>query len=65
MISSKINVNITRDFTASLDAVARVIKGNQPGGNGSGYSDLLLDIYQTPNNAYPILNPNGTYGGNA
>ncbi|MGI6242230.1 MAG: SusC/RagA family TonB-linked outer membrane protein [Prevotella sp.] len=65
LMTSKVNVNITRDFTASLNAIARVIEGNQPGGSGSGYSDLLLDLWKTPNNAYPILNPNGTYGGNA
>ena len=36
----------------------RVISSNQ------FTSDLLLAMYQTPNNAYPIFNPNGTYGGN-
>lgn len=28
------------------------------------YSNLLNTIYTTPNNAYPIKNPNGTWGGN-
>ena len=64
MISSKVNINITRDFTAQMNAIARVIEGNQPGGSGSGYSDLLLNIWRTPNNAYPVKNPNGTWGGN-
>ncbi|MBQ3630650.1 MAG: SusC/RagA family TonB-linked outer membrane protein [Prevotella sp.] len=63
MISSKVNINITDDFTASMTAIGRVIEGNQPGGSGSGYSDLLLNIWRTPNNAYPIHNPNGTWGG--
>ena len=35
--------------------------GNQPGVN---YSNLLNGIYTTPNNAYPVKNPNGTWGGN-
>ena len=51
MISSKVNINITPDFTAQMNAIARVIEGNQPGGSGSGYSDLLLNIWRTPNNA--------------
>lgn len=64
MISSKVNINITKDLTASLTALGRVIEGNQPGGNGSGYSDLLNTIFTTPNNAYPVYNDNGSFGGN-
>ncbi len=63
MISSKVNINVTEDFTATMSAIGRVIEGNQPGGSGSGYSDLLLNIWRTPNNAYPVHNPNGTWGG--
>lgn len=61
MISSKININITNDFTAGVTLLGRVEEGTQPGGN---YGDLLYSIYTTPNNAYPIQNPNGTWGGN-
>lgn len=64
MISSKVNINITDDFTATMTALGRVEEGNQPGGSGSGYSDLLRTIYTTPNNAYPVYNPDGSYGGN-
>lgn len=64
MISSKVNINVARGLTASLTAIGRVIEGNQPGGTGTGYSDLLLTVFNTPNNAYPIYNENGTYGGN-
>ncbi|UKK49043.1 SusC/RagA family TonB-linked outer membrane protein [Prevotella sp. E9-3] len=63
MISSKVNINITDDFTATMTAIGRVIEGNQPGGSGSGYSDLLLNMWRTPNNAYPVKNPDGTWGG--
>ncbi len=63
-ISSKVNINVTRDFTAGISVLARLEEGNQPGGSGTGYSDLLLNVYRTPNNAYPIKNPNGTWGGN-
>ncbi len=64
MLSSKVNINVTQDLTASLTAIGRIIEGNQPGGSGSGYSDLLLTIWQTPNNAYPVYNENGSFGGN-
>lgn len=63
-VDSKVNMRITDDFTASISLLARLEEGNQPGGSGSGYSDLLLDVYRTPNNAYPIRNPNGSWGGN-
>ena len=66
MISSKVNINITDDLTAKVTLMGRIEEGNQPGGiSGTGYSDLLSNVWQTPNNAYPVLNPNGTYGGNA
>lgn len=62
-IDSKVKMNITPEFKATVSILARLEEGNQPGGSGSGYSDLLLDIYRTPNNAYPVKNPNGTWGG--
>lgn len=61
MISSKVNINITDDFVAKVTLLGRVEDGNQP---GVGYGTLLNNIYTTPNNAYPIKNPNGTWGGN-
>lgn len=64
LITSKVNVNVTRDFTADIMLLGRIETGNQPGGTGSGYSDLLTAIYTTPNSAYPIRNPNDSWGGN-
>lgn len=64
LITSKVNVNVTDDFTAGIMLVGRVETGNQPGGNGSGYSGLLNTIFTTPNAAYPITNPDGSWGGN-
>ena len=61
MITSKVNINITDDFTAKVTLLGRVEDGNQP---GVSYGNLLNSIYNTPNNAYPIKNPNGTWGGN-
>lgn len=63
-ITSKVNVKVTQDFTTSIMLVGRIEDGNQPGGNGSGYSELLNTIFRTPNSAYPITNPDGSWGGN-
>ena len=66
LITSKVNINVTDEFKVSMSLMGRIEEGNQPGGiAGTGYSDLLSNVWQTPNNAYPVLNPNGTYGGNA
>ena len=66
LITSKVNINVTDEFKVSMSLMGRIEEGNQPGGiSGTGYSDLLSNVWQTPNNAYPVLNPNDTYGGNA
>ena len=66
LITSKVNINVTDEFKVSMSLMGRIEEGNQPGGiSGTGYSDLLSNVWQTPNNAYPVLNPNGTYGGHA
>ena len=66
LISSKVNINVTDEFKVNMSLLGRVEEGTQPGGiSGTGYSDLLSNIWQTPNNAYPIFNPDGSYGGNA
>lgn len=66
LITSKVNINVTDEFKVSMSLMGRIEEGNQPRGiSGTGYSDLLSNVWQTPNNAYPVLNPNGTYGGNA
>ena len=62
MVDSKVNLNITKDFTASISLLARIEDSNQPGASGGGYAGLLNDIYSTPNNAYPVYNPDGSWG---
>lgn len=47
MITSKVNINITDDFTAKVTLLGRVEDGNQP---GVSYGNLLNSIYNTPNN---------------
>lgn len=64
MITSKVNVNITDDLTAKVTLMGRVEEGTQPGGTGNGYGDILSTLYSIPNNAYPVRNPDGSWGGN-
>lgn len=63
MISSKVNINITDDLTAKVTLMGRIEEGTQPGGTGNGYDDILSSIYSTPSNAYPVTNPDGSWGG--
>ena len=60
LITSKVNVRVTDDFRVGLSLIGRIEDGNQP---GVGTNSILSTIYNTPNNAYPVFNPNGSYGG--
>ncbi len=60
-INSKINFKVNKDFTLGLDIIGRLENNNQP---GAGTSNILSALLNTPNNAYPVYNPNGSYGGN-
>lgn len=61
VINSKINVNITNELKADISVMGRIENGNQ---TGVLEKNILNAIYTTPNGAYPIYNPNGSYGGN-
>jgi hypothetical protein len=41
--------------------LGRILNGNDA---GAGTGSILNSILNTPNNAYPVYNPNGSYGGN-
>lgn len=59
-INSTIDVNVTKEFTTKLQIYARVQDGQQPGGTTDR---IISGMYSTPNNAYPVNNPNGSFGG--
>ncbi|UCS93361.1 SusC/RagA family TonB-linked outer membrane protein [Echinicola marina] len=61
LITSSVDVDVTEDFTVNATIFGRIEDGNQP---GAGAFNILNDIFRTPNNAYPVYNPNGSYGGN-
>jgi len=59
-INSNIDVDVTKDFNAKLQLFARVQENNQPGG---GTDAIISQLYTTPGNAYPVFNPDGSFGG--
>ena len=59
-INTNIDVNVTPQFTTQLQLYGRIQDGNQP---GATLSSIMGAIYNTPNNAYPVFNANGSLGG--
>ncbi|WP_238387708.1 SusC/RagA family TonB-linked outer membrane protein [Pararcticibacter amylolyticus] len=62
LLNSNIDVDVSRDFTIGLQVFGRIQEGRQP---GAGVTEILNRLYRTPNNAYPIFNQNGSYGGSS
>lgn len=60
LINSSIDVDITKSLNLGLQLFGSIQDGRQP---GAGTGNILGALYSTPNNAYPILNEDGTYGG--
>lgn len=60
VINSDLSVDVTKKFKVDLQLFGRIQQGTEPGG---GYSNILQTLYSTPNNAYPVFNPNGSFGG--
>lgn len=64
---TNIGVDLTKNLLLALNIFGRIRNGNEPGGLGINLfgSDVIYNnLLQTPNNAYPVLNPDGTFGGN-
>lgn len=62
LINSTIDVDVTNDFTIGLQLFGRIQNGRQP---GAGSQEIFRSLFATPNNAYPIFNPDGSYGGSS
>ncbi|RYY29953.1 MAG: hypothetical protein EOP41_01645 [Sphingobacteriaceae bacterium] len=60
MLNSNVYVNVTKKFTVELQLFGRVQQFTQP---GVGYGSILGNLYSTPNNAYPLLNADGSFAG--
>lgn len=59
-LRSNVGIDVTPTTFVQLNLAGRFQRYNQPGGSVSSIFTALLN---TPQNAYPVFNPNGTYGG--
>ena len=68
VIRSNVDINITNKLTGGIYLLGRILNGNEPGvsgipGGNSTTAVIINNILNTPANAYPIRNANGSYGG--
>ncbi len=59
-LRSNVDVAVTKDLDVRMDFSARHEDLRQP---GAGWSTVYNNIMETPAFAYPLINPNGSYGG--
>ncbi|WP_126246374.1 SusC/RagA family TonB-linked outer membrane protein [Chitinophaga rhizosphaerae] len=62
LVRSNVDVQINRSISASLNLSGRIQNNNEPGGFGP---NIMQEIRNTPRNAYPVFNPDGSLGGNS
>jgi len=60
LVNSKVDIDVNKDFTIGLQIFGRLQDGNQP---GATTASILQGLLTTPNNAYPVYNADGSYGG--
>jgi len=74
MIRSNIELDITSKITAGVHLFGSIANENEPGGVSvvgptgatlTGTQSIFNSFLTTPNNAYPVYNTNGSYGGNS
>lgn len=62
IVRSNISVDLTKTLNIGLNIFGRIQDANAPGNsNNTAYSA----IFNTPNNAYNVFNPDGSLGGNS
>lgn len=61
-INSDIQVNVNKHLSVDLQLFGRIQRATEP---GAGAQTILNTLFVTPNNAYPVRNPNGSFGGAA
>jgi TonB-linked SusC/RagA family outer membrane protein len=60
ILRSNLGAEVTPTTFVQLNLFGRFQRYNQPGG---GVANILLSLLTTPQLAYPVYNPNGSYGG--
>lgn len=61
-LRTNLDLHINKNLDVSLDVGGRVADLRYL---RDGNANFLTTIFTTPSNAFPVLNPNGTYGGNS
>jgi TonB-linked SusC/RagA family outer membrane protein len=62
LVRSNVGVDVSPTTNVQLNLFGRIQKNNQPGGGTAG---ILTSLLNTPQNAYPVFNPNGSLGGSS
>ncbi len=60
LVRSNINVDLSKNLNVALNLFGRIQNGNQP---GATTQTIFSNLLRTPNNAYPMLNPDGSLSG--
>ena len=60
VIRSNVDVSINKNLTGGIYLLGRILSGSEP---GSTASSIIGALVNTPNNAYPVYNADGSYGG--
>ncbi|MBD1395355.1 SusC/RagA family TonB-linked outer membrane protein [Mucilaginibacter glaciei] len=60
LIRSNVDLNLTPKLSGGIHLLGRIYNVNEPGATTASIYNSFLT---TPNNAYPIINPNGSFGG--
>ncbi|TDH24524.1 SusC/RagA family TonB-linked outer membrane protein [Segetibacter sp. 3557_3] len=60
VIRSNVDVSITSKLTGGIYLLGRILNANEP---GAGTPSILVNLLNTPANAYPLLNANGSFAG--
>lgn len=60
VIRSNVDINVTSKITTGINLLGRIWMVNEPGITSP---QIVSGVMNTPQNAYPVLNPNGTFGG--
>lgn len=62
VIRSNVDINVNKSLNGGIFLLGRILSGNDP---GFTTGSILTSLISTPNNAYPVYNPTGTFGGNS
>jgi TonB-linked SusC/RagA family outer membrane protein len=62
-LRSNVGVDVTPVTFVQLNIFGRFQRYNQPGGGVSGNAGIFSSLLNTPQLAYPVFNPDGTFGG--